>query len=355
MALSKIDWVLVIPSTIILAIGILVLRSVAPDYVSTQLIFVLISIVAFVVFSNIDFEVLLSLHNIIYIFSLVFLLIPFLFGDPIRGTHRWISLGQSTLQPSEIIKPFLLIVFSCLTVKKGVRSFFRFIIQATIPIVIILAQPDLGTALVLLVGTLICLFFRLNSRQLIALGLGIMVFIPVSYQYILRDYQRERINTFISPYSDPLGNGYHVIQSTIAVGSGKLFGRGLGQGTQSQLRFLPERHTDFIFASLTEELGFAGGIIILAGFFVIFWRIYRLYSEVQSIPAGVFCLASGSLIAFQAFVNIGMNVGIVPVTGITLPLLSYGGSSLLSMGATLGILNSISAHSRKNNKDFSSR
>ena len=353
MVLSKIDWILVLPATVILALGILVLRSVAPELVTTQLIFVLVSVIAFIIFSHIDFDILFSLHNFLYVFSLIFLILPFVLGDVIRGTHRWIPLGGSTLQPSEIIKPFLLITFSNLTVKKGATNLLRFIFQAVIPVGIILLQPDLGTALVLLVGTMICLFFRLHTRQLIALGLAALIFLPVGYKYILRDYQRERLLTFINPYHDPLGEGYHVIQSTIAVGSGQFLGRGLGQGTQSQLRFLPERHTDFIFASLTEELGFAGGIVIIVGYFIILWRIYRLYSQVRNVPAGVFCLASGGLIAFQVFVNIGMNIGVAPVTGITLPLLSYGGSSLLSMGITLGILNSISTYSGKSGVNYS--
>jgi len=166
-------------------------------------------------------------------------------------------------------------------------------------------------------------------------------------QLALRPYQRDRLLTFINPTRDPLGRGYHVIQSLIAVGSGQIFGRGLGHGTQSQLKFLPEYHTDFVFASLTEELGFVGGILVIILFLFLLRRIYSISQTAPSVSASLFCLSSLAMLAFQIFINIGMNMGLAPVTGITLPFLSYGGSSLLSLGVLLGLLNSISAASVK--------
>lgn len=167
-------------------------------------------------------------------------------------------------------------------------------------------------------------------------------------QFGLHDYQKQRLMTFIDPYQDPLGKGYHVIQSIIAVGSGEVVGRGLGHGTQTHLQFLPEHHTDFIFASISEELGFVGSAFCLITYALLFWRIYTISQTVFDAKASLFCLASLAMLAFQTFVNIGMNIGIAPVTGITLPLVSYGGSSLLSVAIILGIVNSISRSAKEN-------
>jgi rod shape determining protein RodA len=168
--------------------------------------------------------------------------------------------------------------------------------------------------------------------------------LPLSW-FVLQPYQRQRLLTFVNPYRDPLGSGYHVIQSTTAVGSGQLFGRGLGHGTQSQLRFLPEHSTDFVFASLTEELGFTGGILVLLLYFLLLKHIYKISQTTPFAAASNYCLAVLSTLTFQVFVNIGMNMGIAPVTGITLPFVSYGGSSLISLSLILGLVSSISVHS----------
>ena len=170
----------------------------------------------------------------------------------------------------------------------------------------------------------------------------------VNHLYFPVFNQKDRLTTFINPYNDPLGRGYQVIQSVITVGSGQFLGRGLGHGTQSQLRFLPERHTDFIFASLSEELGFVGAATVLTLLTIFLWRVYD-HSQASSHPIGtLFCLASLNMLAFQIFVNIGMNMGIAPITGITLPFVSYGGSSLLSQCIILGIISSLSRHEVSN-------
>jgi len=160
-------------------------------------------------------------------------------------------------------------------------------------------------------------------------------------RFIIKPYQRDRILTFVNPYSDPLDRGYQVIQSVITVGSGQFWGRGLGQGTQSQLRFLPERHTDFIFASLSEELGFVGAAFTLILFLIIMWRIYLLSQYATNPVVTLYALGTLTMLSFQIWVNIGMNLGLAPITGITLPFVSYGGSSLVSLGLTLGILTSM--------------
>ena len=172
-------------------------------------------------------------------------------------------------------------------------------------------------------------------------GLAVFFLAAPLLWFIIKPYQRDRILTFVNPYSDPLDRGYQVIQSVITVGSGQFWGRGLGQGTQSQLRFLPERHTDFIFASLSEELGFVGAAFTLILFLIIMWRIYLLSQYATNPVVTLYALGTLTMLSFQIWVNIGMNLGLAPITGITLPFVSYGGSSLVSLGLTLGILTSM--------------
>lgn len=339
----KIDWWLVLPSLLLFILGLVVLRSVAPQYVIQQLIFFAFSAAVFWLVSSTDFQLPFTLHLPAYFISVVLLLTPYLFGTHTRGAIRWLQFSQFSLQPSEVAKPFFLITFAMLAVSGFRHRILWLTIAFFIPWLIIFFQPDLGTSLVFLVGWLVILVSHLRLRDVIALGFLLITIIPLSY-FILQPYQQRRLVSFVNPYSDPLGQGYHVIQSLIAVGSGQVLGRGLGHGTQSQLRFLPEHHTDFIFASLSEELGFVGGLLVLSLFACLLWRIYRI-SQITSHPAAaLFCLSTLALFSFQIFVNIGMNMGLAPVTGITLPWLSYGGSSLLSTGLFLGLVNSISTH-----------
>jgi rod shape determining protein RodA len=208
---------------------------------------------------------------------------------------------------------------------------------------IIYFQPDLGTTLVVFVGWASILLSRFSVKTaMVLISVAALMAVPI-FEFGLQDYQKQRLITFINPYKDPLGKGYHVIQSTIAVGSGQIIGRGLGRGTQTQLKFLPEHHTDFIFASLSEELGFVGALTVIFLYGFLFWRIYRISQLASDPKASVFCLSSMALLSFQTFINIGMNLGLTPITGITLPLLSYGGSSLWSVAIGLGLINSISS------------
>jgi rod shape determining protein RodA len=343
----KVDYYLAIPALLLSFLGLLVLRSVSSQLVLSQLGFVVIAALFFVFLSALDYKIIFSLHLPIYILSVVFLCVPFIFNITTRGTHRWLQIGQSTLQPSELIKPLLLITFSVIAVSAIKHKSWFLIASVLLPGLIIFFQPDLGTSIVLSIGWVTALFFQLKTNKLIALLLLVAVVSPLFYIFALHDYQKQRIQTFIDPYKDPLDRGYHVIQSAIAVGSGQVFGRGLGRGTQSQLRFLPEQHTDFVFSSLSEELGFLGGALVIVLYFYLFWRIYKISQSVSDPEASLFCLASLAMLSFQVFVNIGMNIGIAPVTGITLPLLSYGGSSLLSIGITLGIVNSIARETNR--------
>lgn len=339
----KIDWWLALPALFLILTGLLVLRSITPELFTNQLLFAGVSAVFFLIFSSIDYQILKSLHLPIFIISVLFILSPYLLGIHTRGAKRWLQISQYTLQPSEIVKPFLLNSFSALS-QSPLFLFMAFLP----PWLIIFFQPDLGTSLVIFSGWSVIFLSRFSLKSVLSFFLMVTILIVPVYAFLLRPYQRDRLRTFIDPYHDPLGQGYHVIQSQIAVGSGQFLGRGLGHGTQSQLRFLPEQHTDFIFASLSEELGFVGVFSIFILFSLLFWRIYDISQRQTNPIVSVFCLSSLSLLAFQTFINIAMNMGIAPITGITLPFLSYGGSSLLSLGIHLGVLNSISqsTHSR---------
>lgn len=335
---NSFDWWLITPPVLLSVLGLVILRSIAPEQLLQQAVFLGISIFVFIFFSLTDYKIFFALYLPIYLLSIIFLLTPLIFGIHSRGALRWLQFGILTVQPSEIIKPFLLIAFTMAAIKfKKLYLLGLFFL----PAVIIFAQPDLGTTLVIGIGWLTIFLTKISVRWILVLGLTFILLIPSGW-LLLKGYQKDRIYSFVNPYSDPLGRGYHVIQSTIAVGSGQLFGRGLGHGTQSQLKFLPEHYTDFIFASLTEELGFIGGFLVILFYSITLIRIYHLSRYTSNPAAAMFCLSNLALLTFQIFVNIGMNMGLAPITGITLPFLSYGGSSLLSLAINFGLLSSIS-------------
>lgn len=346
--LKKSDFPLFLISVFILLAGTLTIGSVAPEVIKNHLISVFVSFIFFFVFSNLDLEVLIGFAPVIYLASLFLLILPFFFGQSIRGSIRWIPIGSFTFQPSEIVKPFIAIVLGWYWSKKNInlKNFFGAVGLILPPFVIIFLQPDFGSAFCLLAlfwGSLFTLSFK--KSQLLALVL-FFIFIMPAFWFSLKDYQKARIIHFLNPYADPLGAGYNLIQAKITVGSGKLFGKGLGHGTQSHLYFLPERYTDFAFASFAEETGFIGVLVLILLYIFLFFRILKICFLVTSdynsgsyfftVSFGIF-----SYLFFQAIENIGMNIGLLPVAGIPLPLFSYGGSSLLSTMISLGILQNI--------------
>ncbi len=344
MKFPKIDFWIFIPSVIVYFLGLTILLSIAPSLFKTQLIYGFLAFGVFWIFSGIDYRIYLPLANIFYIGSMAFLLLTFLLGEATRGSVRWIDLGLFRLQPSEIIKP-LLVIFVASSYARANFNLKKFILISGVfflPLLFVLKQPDLGNAIVYFsfwFGILFVSGFKPILTPIIAL-VGI-VFMPIFWRF-LKSYQKERILSFIDPSSDPLGIGYNVIQAVVTVGSGNLLGRGLGRGTQSHLLFLPEFYTDFIFASFSEELGFIGVIILLFFYLMILLRILRIIKKAPDKFGALIVTGAFMIIFTQTFINIGMNIGILPITGITLPLVSYGGSSLLSMAILLGIINNIS-------------
>lgn len=293
----------------------------------------------------VDYKVLATWSYPLYMLGILMLLAALAIGETVAGSQRWIDLGFFRLQPSEPAKLILVIVLASYYYRKDTGKGFTLvelltpIVLTLVPFLLILKQPDLGTALMLVIlFASMTLFVKLKWSSLAILGGTGLSAIPIGWKFFLKPYQRQRIETFLSPESDPLGSGYHITQSKIAVGSGLKFGKGYLHGTQSQLDFLPERHTDFAFSVWAEEWGFIGSLFFLACyFFILLWGLNIALSARDKFGM---LLAFGivSLLFWQAFINLAMVMGLLPVVGIPLPLFSYGGSSLLTNLIGIGIL-----------------
>ncbi len=332
---------LILPLFFILIFGLTTLWSTTPNLFVSQVVFLLIGILAFLLLTLTDRHTLDALSIPTYIASVLILVITYLIGTASRGSLRWIDVGPFRLQPSELVKPFLIMSFAGIFTKQSIHNLTFFVKQfalVALPCLLILLQPDLGSAIVVfIIGTGLIFFSNTPRRYLLALTLILLILSPLFY-HLLHDYQRQRLISFINPYADPKRSGYNVIQASIAVGSGQFLGKGVRQGTQSHLKFLPERHTDFAFASFAEEFGFLGVTLLLTSlYFLLDWlaRSLRFSPDPYSrlVTLGVFLLFFSQIV-----INIGMNLGVLPVTGITLPFISYGGNSLISSFVSLGLV-----------------
>lgn len=321
-------------------LSLVTIWSTYPELFLTQLSFVLVGTIIVLLLSKIDLSLFFSLSTPFYVVSIFLLIVTFFLGRNIRGSVRWIDLGIFNLQTSEIIKPFLAIFYSTYLSKLKLftwKEFFLFLFWATIPVLLVAIQPDLGSALTLIFLPVALLAFSGQTKKLLLVGFIFLVLgVPLESK-LLKPYQRQRLETFINPYQDPLGAGYNVIQATIAVGSGKIFGKGVKLGTQSHLNFLPERHTDFIFASFVEEFGLLGALVLLSSYTIVLYHCLVNIRRLRERPQILLSLSIFLIFLFQFTINVGMNLGIMPVTGITLPLFSYGGSSLLSFAILIGL------------------
>lgn len=349
--LRGIDLTLLIPVLVLVTISLVTLLSVNQSFFRSQLLFSILSLGAFMVFSQINPNVLRHYSVPIYLISIALLTIVLFLGIESRGAVRWIELGGFRIQFSEILKPFLAISFaSYLTSEDHSLRRFLSIFILLFPIAfLIFAQPDLGNALIYFISVgFTLLVFGFSLRYFITGGLIGLLSLPF-FWLILHDYQKQRVLAFLNPSADPLGTSYNAIQSTIAVGSGNLVGKGLGQATQSALNFLPENHTDFIFANISESLGLIGSIIVLGAFAFLLYRMFSMLKEGNSFTRN-FTLVAIAILFTHFFINIGMNVGLIPVVGVTLPFVSYGGSSLLSNFIILGIVAGVNRS--KEERDF---
>jgi rod shape determining protein RodA len=348
MKFFRIDLGIFIPVVVLLLVSLVSLFSINTSLFQNQLLYSVIGILAFLFFSQTNFASIRMYGLPIYILSIILLLAVLFLGTETRGSVRWLEFFGFNIQFSEILKPFLAISLSSfLTARNNYKlSTYLLVFLLLTPIAFLtFIQPDLGNALIYLVTVAFTLLvFGFPLRFFLSNILLALISMPFLWGF-LHDYQKQRIFSFISP-SDPLGSSYNAIQSVIAVGSGMIFGKGLGLGTQSGLNFLPERHTDFIFAAISEELGIVGSIVIVVSFSFLLYKIFSIMVSHENLFFKSFAICSFGILFFQFFVNIGMNIGILPVVGITLPFVSYGGSSLLSSFIILGLLSSMSSEQR---------
>lgn len=336
-----------------LLVGLFILYSASGqnfDRVNAQLINICVAVIIMLVTANIQPQLLERLSPPLFVIGVLLLIGVALFGDISHGARRWLNLGVVKIQPSELMRiaaPMMLAwYFSKRESSPSALDFLIAGIILSIPVAFILKQPDLGTSLLVSASGFFVIFLAgLSWKFIIAAIIGAASAAPILWS-LLHDYQRRRIQILIDPTQDPLGSGYHIIQSTIAQGSGGLTGKGWLNGTQSQLDFLPERTTDFIFAVFSEEFGLIGNLLLLLLFGLIIFRGVVIASEARSVFSRL--LAGSITLTFftYTFVNIGMVSGILPVVGVPLPLLSYGGTSMVTILIGFGILMSIQTHKK---------
>lgn len=362
---KKFDWVLIASILLLMGLGSLAIFSATAGnlganqaaYFNRQIASIFLGLVAFFLFSLINYRILKKISFPIFVFIIVVLALVLVFGKRINGATSWFRFGTRGFQPVELAKLAIIVILANFFAKNFRRlNEFKYIaasfIITFIPLILILLQPDPGSAFVILCiwGGLVLVAGIRKMHIAILLALAALGGL-FGWRFVLKDYQKARITTFIKPYSDPKGRGYNAIQSVIAVGSGGIFGKGIGNGSQGRLNFLPERHTDFIFANIAEELGFSGVLFLFALYIVLLWRLMRIALKASDNFARFFAIGTMLMIFTHIAENIGMNIGVMPITGIPLPLVSYGGSSLIVTLASLGIAHSILIHSVNSLKD----
>lgn len=348
------DWVAVFTVAFLAVFGlvsiyILSLSNEAGDdhNFEKQLFFLSAGMFFFIILSQLDYRIWRSYSAAVYLLGVIFLILVLLFGREIRGTSGWFSFGFFNFQPAELMKFFLIVSLANYFSRHsdegiGPKNILISFLYVMVPVILVAWQPDMGSAMVMLAIWLAMIFLAgLEKRYVVALAAFVVILPLLSWTVVLKDYQKERIMTFLDPERDPLGSGYNVIQSLVAVGSGGIWGKGLGHGSQSRLNFLPEKHTDFIFATIAEESGLVGSMILLGLFVILF---FRLKIAAQQSKDGFGRLIVGGVMAiiiFQVFVNIGMNIGIMPIAGLSLPFISYGGSFMIVMLSAFGLSQSV--------------
>ncbi|WP_244389140.1 rod shape-determining protein RodA [Pyramidobacter piscolens] len=309
-------------------------------YAGRQLIWGLAAIVMLAVVLRLDYEFFLDASYWLYGGCCLLLLLLFAMGHRAKGAQSWINLGFFKIQPAEFVKLGLAFVMAhhlTLFPPYNLKNFAGALALGGVSALLVLVQPDLGSTLVYGVMIFVALLVAgAPKRYLLSLMGGAAALLPLGWMF-LKEYQKKRILVFINPELDPLGAGYNVIQSRIAVGSGRFFGKGFMQGAQSKLRFLPEPHTDFIFSVFAEEFGLVGGLFVLALLSFILWRMIRVALRARSVTVKILVASLSASLWFHSFESVGMSMGLLPVTGLPLPLMSYGGSSLLATVLAIGV------------------
>lgn len=351
------DQIMNLSVLVLTALGILIIYSAAFDkgagvskmFYQKQIIWACVGLFVFWILYSWDYRKLLKGAPLLYALSLFFLLLVLFVGSKKMGAQRWLTLGGFVFQPSEFSKLILILVLTgYLSRFTEYRTTFRYflgsLILVGIPMLFILKQPDLGTALIYIPILFIMLFVaQVPLKYLIGLAAGGVALAPFMW-FLLKEYQKNRLLVFLDPHRDPLGAGYNLIQSKIAVGSGGWLGKGWLEGTQNQLNFLPERHTDFIFSVIGEEWGFVGGLFILLLYFVLISGALNVADKAQDRAGQLMASGIAAFFIAHVFINIGMTIGIMPITGLPLPFLSYGGTSLITILAAFALLQNIYSH-----------
>lgn len=354
------DRLLILSVTTLALLGILAVYSATRSYGSNTAVFTqtaacIIGFILMQALCHFDYEQFIPLVKyifIVYTSLLILVLITGIVG--VWGSKSWFKIGAVSIQPSELTKCGFIITMSyhLMTVKDEINkplTLLKLGLHLAVPVILVLLQPDFGTAIVFVFIFCMMLFTaKISFKYIISLSAAAISLLPIGYLF-LNEYQKNRIRVFLNPESDPLKSGYNVIQSKIAVGSGELYGRGFLQGPQNQHEFLPAKSTDFIFSCISEEFGFIGSMIVLFLLFIIILRCIRAAQKADNLFGRYICIGVAAMLFFHTLENIGMCIGLMPVTGIPLPFLSYGGTSLITNFACIGLVLSVS---RFNHRKF---
>lgn len=371
LGIAYFDWVLALAAVGLIAFSVLTLgQATANDipgdphyYLDRQAIYAVLGVVGMLLLTRIDYSRFRELRVGLYTFLCVSVALVFVFGFAARGSRRAFELPFFSFQPSELGKLLLVLALAGFVIDGARRGSprqrtVRYLCLGLAPAALVFLQPDLGTSLVLVVSTLAVMYFggvpwthfAVIGATLATLITLVLVVAPAVGTPVLKGYQAERLTSFVNPSSDPGGAGYQQDQSKVAIGAGQLTGRG-DKATQTRLDFVPERHTDFIFAVIGERYGFLGAAFVLSLYALLFWRALRITTLSKNSYGALVAGGIAVALLFQVFVNVGMNLGIMPITGIPLPLMSYGGSSVIATFLAVGVLQSINIQARLSQKD----
>lgn len=355
---KKFDWFLFIITAALSVFGIIAVYTATRSLNTNTNVIVqtgsfLIGVVFLFILCRFDYEQFKNMIKPIYIFTILILVAVLLFGiSGDWGARSWIRFGAIGIQPSEIAKVCFIITFSyhLSMVEESINKplvIIGLILHAAVLMGLIMLQPDFGSVLVF-IFMFICMVFtaKISWKYILpAIGIGILS-LPVIYFFFLNEYQQKRIQVFLNPDLDPLYRGYNVIQSKIAAGSGQLWGKGFLHGTQNQLGYLPTKYTDFIFSVIAEEFGFIGAVCVVASLFLIIWKCIKTAQRADNLFGRYICVGVAAMFLFHSFENMGMCIGLTPVTGIPLPFVSYGGTSMLTNMIAIGLVMSVSYHNK---------
>jgi len=346
------------------ALGVNKTNSLGMHYLQTQVIAIILGVISIVMLQFFDYREFEHYSDIIYFCTIGLLLLILIIGQTIAGGKRWLQLGPVNFQPSELAKVVIILVLASIIEKnrdhiKYLNGFLKTLGYVMFPFILIILQNDLGTSLVLLAIYMGMFYVGGGNARLMFIFFGsiflILVLLIVSHIYLgtemvfLKEYQLNRILVFINPGIDPFGIGYNLIQSKIALGSGKLTGKGLFNGTQNQLEFLPENHNDFIFSVIGEEFGFLGVLTVIAFYLLLLWQIFNVAARARDNYGRLVATGIGIMFFFHVMENVGMTMGLMPITGLTLPFISYGGSSMVISLIAIGLVININLRRKKIN------